>query len=383
MIRRLLPLRRGGRVFRLTPRVAQRSEQLNRLLERERARADRSGLEMSLLLIGLDGRPPEGIDLSVLIDTVGRRCRITDEVGRFDRRSVFVMLPDTRAEGARHFAETIRAAMSRRRAVVSFAIYSYRPAERDDEQPPSDLGGGRPKALAEGSGVTRRLPAPARTNSISVAAQGGAGLPLDHVLVRRLPAWKRAMDLAVAGVMLVLLWPVMVTIGLAIKLETPGPAIFRQRRAGLGGKVFEILKFRTMCNDAESQRDTLLHINEQDGPAFKIRNDPRVTRIGALLRRTSLDELPQLLNVLRGDMTMVGPRPLPCGESDGCVGWQRRRLDVTPGLTCIWQISGRSTVNFDEWVRMDLAYKRRYTLWHDLRILFATIPAVLTQRGAH
>jgi lipopolysaccharide/colanic/teichoic acid biosynthesis glycosyltransferase len=366
----------------LTPRVAQRSEQLNRLLERERARADRSGLEMSLLLIGLDGRPPKGIDLPLLLETVGRRCRITDEAGRFDRRSLYVMLPDTRPEGARHFAETIQAAMSRRGAVVSFAIYSYRPVVQDDDQSPGDRGQGRPKALSAGTGVARRLPAPA-AKSISVAAQAGPALPLDQALVRRLPAWKRAMDLAVAGAMLVLLWPLLVTIGLAVKLESPGPAIFRQRRTGLGGKTFEILKFRTMCDNAESQRDTLLHINEQDGPAFKIRHDPRVTRVGAFLRRTSLDELPQLINVLRGEMTLVGPRPLPCRESDGCVGWQRRRLDVTPGLTCIWQVSGRSTVNFDEWVRMDLAYKRRFSLWHDLRILFATIPAVLTQRGAH
>lgn len=386
MIRRLLPRRRGGRVTRLTPRIARGSGQLNHLLERERARSDRSGLELSLLLIGLDGRPPKGIDVDALLEVLSQRCRITDEVGRFDRRSAFVVLPDTRSRGARRFADSIRSAMSRRGATVSFAVYSYRPAEleddQDDHQPPDDHFGGERDATGDPA-VARRLPQTKPAKSASVAMQAGPGHPLDQVLIRTLPKWKRSMDLAGAGVLLFMLWPVMVTIGIALKLETTGPAIFRQRRAGLGGKTFEILKFRTMCHDAETQRDTLLHINEQDGPAFKVRNDPRITRLGAWLRRTSLDELPQLINVLRGEMTLVGPRPLPCRESDDCTGWQRRRLDVTPGLTCIWQISGRSTVKFDDWVRMDLDYKRRYSFWHDVRILLATVPAVLTQRGAH
>ncbi|MEL7089656.1 MAG: sugar transferase, partial [Planctomycetota bacterium] len=129
-------------------------------------------------------------------------------------------------------------------------------------------------------------------------------------------------------------------------------------------------------------RDQLLHSNEQDGPAFKIKADPRITRIGTILRKTSLDELPQLVNVLRGDMTLVGPRPLPVHESDACEFWQKRRLDVTPGLTCIWQVWGRSSVTFSEWVRMDLRYQRLRSPNKDLRILLATVPAVLKQRGA-
>jgi lipopolysaccharide/colanic/teichoic acid biosynthesis glycosyltransferase len=123
-------------------------------------------------------------------------------------------------------------------------------------------------------------------------------------------------------------------------------------------------------------------MSEQDGPAFKITNDPRITRLGRLLRKTSADELPQLFNVLKGDMSLVGPRPLPCDESDECLQWQRHRLDVTPGLTCIWQIEGRSRVTFDEWVRMDVAYMRRVSPWRDLAILLKTVPAVLLRRGA-
>jgi lipopolysaccharide/colanic/teichoic acid biosynthesis glycosyltransferase len=137
-----------------------------------------------------------------------------------------------------------------------------------------------------------------------------------------------------------------------------------------------------MIVDAEAKKKELKQRNEQDGPAFKIKDDPRVTRVGKLLRKSSIDELPQLWNVLRGDMTLVGPRPLPVSESEACEGWQRRRLDVTPGLTCIWQVKGRSRVSFAEWVRMDVAYIRRRTLFNDLRIIAQTIPAVLLRRGA-
>jgi lipopolysaccharide/colanic/teichoic acid biosynthesis glycosyltransferase len=168
----------------------------------------------------------------------------------------------------------------------------------------------------------------------------------------------------------------------AIKLSGPGEVIFRQKRAGLGGRPFTIFKFRTMVKDAEARKKQLAEKNEQDGAAFKIKDDPRVTKVGAFLRKTSIDELPQLFNVLKGDMTLVGPRPLPVNEADACEGWQRRRLDVTPGLTCIWQVKGRSRVSFAEWVRMDVAYIRRRTLWHDLVILAQTVPAVLMRRGA-
>jgi lipopolysaccharide/colanic/teichoic acid biosynthesis glycosyltransferase len=141
-------------------------------------------------------------------------------------------------------------------------------------------------------------------------------------------------------------------------------------------------KFRSMVVDAETQKQQLLHLNEQDGPAFKLTGDPRITRLGKVLRDTSLDELPQLWNVLKGEMSLVGPRPLPCEESNNCLDWQRRRLDVTPGLTCLWQVRGRSQVTFNEWVRMDLDYVGRNSWWRDACILMATVPAVLMRRGA-
>jgi lipopolysaccharide/colanic/teichoic acid biosynthesis glycosyltransferase len=153
-------------------------------------------------------------------------------------------------------------------------------------------------------------------------------------------------------------------------------------RAGLGGRSFWLYKFRTMVVGAETKKKDLMELNEQDGPAFKIKNDPRVTRVGSFLRKTSIDELPQLWNVLKGDMSLVGPRPLPVEESAECNPWQRKRLEVTPGITCIWQVRGRSKVTFAEWCRMDINYVRNLKLFHDIKILLQTLPSVLLRRGA-
>jgi lipopolysaccharide/colanic/teichoic acid biosynthesis glycosyltransferase len=166
-------------------------------------------------------------------------------------------------------------------------------------------------------------------------------------------------------------------------LTSPGPLFFRQQRDGLAGQRFTMHKFRTMCADAEAQKSKLRRHSEQDGPAFKMINDPRLTRVGRFLRRTSIDELPQLWNVLKGEMSLVGPRPLPCDESNSCEDWQKRRLDVTPGLTCIWQVKGRSRVSFADWIRMDVEYIKSRSLWQDFKLLVRTILAVLRGNGAY
>jgi lipopolysaccharide/colanic/teichoic acid biosynthesis glycosyltransferase len=230
--------------------------------------------------------------------------------------------------------------------------------------------------------VTKPSAAPRLAEEDETLAPAGSVQPLHALLVRRMPAWKRAIDLVGAAVGLFILAPLFAAVALAIKFTSPGPVVFTQKRSGLGGRTFTIYKFRTMCADAEARKQALRKLSEQDGPAFKLTHDPRVTRVGRLLRKTSVDELPQLWNVLKGDMSLVGPRPLPVDEAAGCEGWQKRRLDVTPGLTCIWQIEGRSEVSFAEWVRMDVKYMRRLTLLHDLSILFKTVPAVLLRRGA-
>ena len=170
---------------------------------------------------------------------------------------------------------------------------------------------------------------------------------------------------------------------MAIKINTPGPILYRSRRVGEGGRVFSFLKFRSMVRNAEMLRDELVHLNEVDGPVFKIARDPRITRVGAFLRRSSLDELPQLWNVWRGDMSLVGPRPPIPEEVLHYQPWQMRRLSVRPGLTCLWQVSGRSRVGFDEWMRMDLEYIDRRSFRLDLSILLRTVPAVLSGKGAY
>lgn len=194
---------------------------------------------------------------------------------------------------------------------------------------------------------------------------------------------KRTMDFVCAAILMMLLSPLLVIIFLLIKLSSPGPVLFSQERIGFNKRKFRLLKFRTMVANAEEIQKTLEHLNELDGPAFKIRNDPRITPIGKFLRRTSLDELPQFYNVLRGDMSLVGPRPLPLRDYAGfSQDWHRRRLSVRPGITCLWQVSGRSATTFDSWMELDMVYISHWSLWLDLKILAATVPAVLKQRGA-
>jgi lipopolysaccharide/colanic/teichoic acid biosynthesis glycosyltransferase len=212
------------------------------------------------------------------------------------------------------------------------------------------------------------------------AAVHGGRIP--EVLIRPLPTWKRLVDVAGSAMGLILLSPVMLAVAVGIKLTSRGPILFKQVRTGHGGTKFIIYKFRTMVQGAEARKRELAPLNEQDGPVFKITHDPRFTPIGGILRRCSLDELPQLWNVLKGNMSLVGPRPLVCEEANQCVSWQRRRLEVTPGITCIWQARGRCDVSFEQWMLMDLTYIYARSFWVDCLILIQTIPAVLFRRGA-
>lgn len=194
---------------------------------------------------------------------------------------------------------------------------------------------------------------------------------------------KRGLDIVLSGTLIVLLAPVMLLVALAIKLTSPGPVFFVQQRVGLNKRLFNLYKFRTMVPDAEKKLVEIEHLNEISGPVFKIRNDPRVTSVGRFLRRTSLDELPQLFSVFRGDMSLVGPRPLPRRDYEGFeTDWHRRRFSVRPGVTCLWQVSGRNSIPFERWMELDLEYIDRWSLWLDFKILALTIPAVLRGTGA-
>lgn len=194
---------------------------------------------------------------------------------------------------------------------------------------------------------------------------------------------KRGMDIAISIVLLLLLAPLLVGVALAIKLTSPGPVFFRQERIGLNKRRFRICKFRTMVPNAEKMMAKLEDKNEVSGPVFKIKNDPRITPIGRFLRKSSIDELPQLFNVLKGDMSMVGPRPMAVRDYDGFnEDWQRRRFSVKPGITCLWQVNGRSSIPFDQWMLLDLQYMDEWSLWLDLKIMAKTVPAVFRGAGA-
>jgi exopolysaccharide biosynthesis polyprenyl glycosylphosphotransferase len=194
---------------------------------------------------------------------------------------------------------------------------------------------------------------------------------------------KRIIDLAGAALLLLLTAPILLLTAIAIKLDSAGPVFFVQERVGLNKRRFRMIKFRTMSADAESRMEEIEHLNEKTGPIFKIRNDPRVTGVGRWLRKTSIDELPQLLNVLLGDMSIVGPRPLSLRDALRMeLAWQKRRFSVKPGLTCLWQVSGRSNLSFEQWMQLDLEYIDHWSLGLDATILLRTIPAIVLARGA-
>ena len=194
---------------------------------------------------------------------------------------------------------------------------------------------------------------------------------------------KRILDITISVITLLVLMPVFLIIACAIKLDSKGPVFYSQTRVGKNGKHFRMFKFRSMVKDADKKLHEIYHLNEKDGPVFKLSNDPRVTRVGQFIRRTSIDELPQFVNILRGDMAVVGPRPSLIKEVNQYTPYQAQRLNVTPGLTCYWQISGRSNLSFQEWVELDLKYINERGLATDIKIILKTIPAVLLGIGAY
>jgi lipopolysaccharide/colanic/teichoic acid biosynthesis glycosyltransferase len=325
------------------------------LIARERMRCDRTKSTFSLLTLTLATTPSDK-ELVTIGRALRERLRETDDLGLMGQGRLGVILPDTAAEGAWKVASNLRDGVfaKDRQPKLQVYVYSGDRSDLESEATPDEI----------------------ETEKMYVAQA------MEVLFMKPLPAWKRGLDVVGALVGLTIAAPVMLVAAVAIKVTSPGPVFFTQRRDTINGRPFKIYKFRTMCVDAESKKAELRAQSEQDGPAFKMAKDPRVTSLGRLLRKTSIDELPQLFNVLLGDMSLVGPRPLPCEESNRCEAWQRRRLDVTPGLTCIWQVRGRSKVSFSEWARMDVEYIRSRSLLSDLKLILKTIPAVLFRRGA-
>jgi lipopolysaccharide/colanic/teichoic acid biosynthesis glycosyltransferase len=386
--------------------------QMERVISREIARADRGGRGFTLVLFHVPSSQAKTDATRNLAETLLKRARLTDECGWFSEEYLAAVLTGTSPGGAQIFADGVVTALGAKVPPASIIYtYPFEPAGAGTSDGATEaLNGARDRVLRR---VEREEMAAALVAAATVAAVDEPeiepsaptgptfnGKPrfsddrssetnrdvraadLGTLLARPLPAWKRAIDIVGALVAIVIFSPLMIVAAILVRFSSPGPVVFVQKRSGLGGRAFRIYKFRTMVNGAEKRRKELTAVSEQDGPAFKLENDPRLTTIGRILRKTSIDELPQLFNVLKGDMSLVGPRPLPCGEQAECQPWQRHRMNVTPGLTCIWQVKGRSRVAFDDWIRMDVDYMRRRTFWRDVQIMFATIPAVLLRKGA-
>jgi lipopolysaccharide/colanic/teichoic acid biosynthesis glycosyltransferase len=337
----------------------------------ERMRVDRNGSVLSLLLIRLAQTKSSDKDVGFLSRVLEGRLRLTDTPGLLDDGRVAVLLPDTNAEGAWKVATDISEVYppGPERPECDVLVYPPHHRKREPINVDSDL-----EDPADGAPVGADEPK-------ASAEEAAEGEPSEFFFAKSLPSWKRGFDIVGASIGLVVTAPVVLGAAAAIKLTSRGPAFFVQQREGRGGRKFDIWKLRTMCLDAEEQKSLLRPMSQQDGPAFKMTRDPRTTRLGRFLRWSSIDEMPQFWNVLKGEMSLVGPRPLPTEESQACQRWQRRRLDVTPGITCTWQVSGRGKVRFDDWVRMDLRYCADRSVFKDLKLVFVTLPALIFQRG--
>ncbi len=355
-------------VFRRHRRTAHRvllnDDEFRFAADCERMRVDRNGSMLSLLLIRLPNVATGDPGIDFLERILEGRLRVTDTPGQLRDGRVAVLLPDTPQEGAWKVAEDISEVYPPGPGRPECEVLVYPDPHHQQESDPAD----EEDEIANAPSTVRRQ-----------ASEEPPGS--EFFFARGLPIWKRLLDIFGAIVGLVISLPILVASAAAIKLSSPGPVFFTQEREGHGGRRFLMWKLRTMIVDAEQQKRDLRQHSHQDGPAFKMRSDPRRTAVGRLLRWTSMDELPQFWNVLRGEMSLVGPRPLPTEESRACDSWHRRRLDIVPGMTCTWQVSERGNVRFDEWVRMDLRYAQRVSFIEDLRLLIVTLPSLVMQKG--
>lgn len=343
-------MRRGHETPRSLTRRVLDIRAFRRVVDHERARSDRSGQPFAIVVFDLRD-PAAPLEWHATAELLAARLRTIDEIGWMAQNRLAVLLPYSSVEAGAKLGDDVVAAHTLDITPPNWKVYAYpsrwpAPESGDDDE--------------NGESLTRQL---------------------EPFFARPLPWWKRLMDIAGALVGMIVLAPLLLAVAIALKLTSRGPIIFTQQRSGLGGRRFRMLKFRSMIADAEQRRNELLSRNEQDGPAFKITNDPRVTWLGRWLRITSIDEFPQLWNVLKGEMSLVGPRPLPCHEAEACEVWQRRRLDVTPGLTCLWQTQGRPRTSFARWMRLDLQYIHEHSLWTDVKLILLTFPTILKNRS--
>ena len=340
-------------------------------LAKERSRCDRRSYDREFSLIELNIRefvPTVDVVANELGRELRKRLRITDEIG-WRGNKLAILLPETDRLGAEFVTKDVGDVCAKLELKFDLDILVY---PEDDTIAAESF---------EVNAETAETNEPTESNDV---VERKSDTARSVCRPQKTPIWKRSIDVVGSLFALTVFSPVLVAVAVAVKLDSPGPVFFRQRREGKDGRQYDILKFRTMRKGAHEEQEGLRqnHGNEQDGPAFKLTNDPRVTRVGRYLRKICLDEMPQMLNVLRGDMSLVGPRPLPVGESKGSKIWHRRRLEVLPGLTCIWQVAGRRDISFDDWMRMDLDYIEQRGLLLDLHLLFKTAMLVVMHRGS-
>ena len=384
------------------------------LLNKERMRCDRHNQYFSLIVIQLqdESSKESKSQLCLLAKLLHKRLRLTDEKGLLLKGGLGVMLPMTEMHGAQVVLNSIIRSATLNGLSFEAEVFTYSGRESDlaaeDVADPSRDSDSEilfdSESTSEDTVVETSIPTHRNSVAMTVSPhkmkrviraddesqnrRGSTELVTTSTVATThicsgYPVWKRCMDISGALIGLAFALPIIFMAAIAIKLTSKGPVFFRQLRTGQFGNVFAMYKLRTMVVDAEELKGKLQQLNERDGPAFKMTNDPRVTRLGSVLRKTGLDELPQLWNVLVGDMAIVGPRPLPCNEDAKCKVWQRRRLDTKPGLTCIWQISKSRKISFSDWMRMDLRYADKRTIAGDVSLLFKTVLAVLLGRVGH
>ena len=370
-------------------------EQFRTILERERARADRNRHQFSMIVFEVSEPEVDSTQVQHLARVLTNRIRLSDQAGWFNGHRIAVVLPETSADGAWRLANDICQAITTKTSSPEYTVYTY-PSKwlsNDNEHSVqlhfADIFADWKTTTSREFSISANY-ADGLSTGFTAQPSLANGAPncraiahaLEPFFYCPLPFWKRAMDIVGATGALIVLSPIIVAVAIAVKLTSKGSVIFKQQRAGPSGESFTFYKFRSMVIDAETRKKDLLKYNERTGPAFKMIDDPRVTRVGDFIRKWSLDELPQLFNVLRGDLSLVGPRPLPIEEVSQQTQWQNKRLYVTPGITCLWQVYARHDKSFDRWVRLDIKYVLRRSWLLDLKILLKTLPAVLSRKGA-
>jgi lipopolysaccharide/colanic/teichoic acid biosynthesis glycosyltransferase len=357
-------------------------DRFREILERERARTDRTGVGFSLVVFRLAGRKREAYHtLYHLAELLLARVRTTDEVGWSDKSSLGALLVGAGETGARKFGAAVVASLPKGLSSPALEVYAY--------PVPSKTGNGNIGEVTESPmDAGPHSPENNVLESSGKPVAEGAGEPLPPVFVRQLPLWKDILDVFLAVLALILLSPLFLLISIYIKVVSPGPVFFKQERIGFRGKKFLCWKFRTMKvdNNAKGHEEylkSLIHGDDQAMVKLDAKNDPRIIPFGGVLRQSGLDELPQLFNVVLGEMSLVGPRPCLPYEAKEYDRWHSERFDTIPGLTGLWQVSGKNRTTFKEMMRFDIRYSRRMTFWMELQILFGTFPAIWQQIRDH